>query len=163
MNYTEYLPILLASIALILAVISLFLGLSLQKIRKIFFSGKDANQLEDFIINQSKKLNILTDRADYIEEAIATLSDAQKLTVQKIGLVRYNSLSDSGGNLSFSIALLDMKDNGVIITSMHGRENNRVYAKPILAGKSEFNLTEEESEAIQSSKLFKEQLSNNKN
>jgi hypothetical protein len=160
MNYNELLPIAIASLALILAIISLFYGLSLQKLRKIFFSGKDANQLEDFIINQSKKLNVLSDRADYIEEALAALTEAQTLTVQKIGLVRYNSLADSGGNLSFTIALLDMKDNGVVITSMHGRENNRVYAKPILNGKSEFSLTEEELEAVKSSKLFKEQLSN---
>jgi hypothetical protein len=160
MNYTELLPIGIAALALILAIISLLYGLSLQKLRKIFFSGKDANQLEDFIIHQSKKLNVLSDRADYIEEALAALTEAQTLTVQKIGLVRYNSLADSGGNLSFSIALLDMKENGVVITSMHGRENNRVYAKPILNGKSEFSLTEEELEAVKSSKLFKEQLSN---
>jgi hypothetical protein len=158
MNYLQFLPIILAILALIVAGIALFFALSLQKLRKIFFAGKDANQLEDFIINQNKKINTLTERADYIEEAVYELAEAQKLTVQRIGVMRYNSLADSGGNLSFSIALLDAKGNGVVVSSMHGRENNRVYAKPIVGGKSEFSLTEEEVQAINSSTLFKEQL-----
>jgi hypothetical protein len=162
MNYPQILPLLLAIIALIVALVALAFALSMQKLRKIFFTGKDANQLEDFILNQNKKINALAERADYIEEAVFSLSEEQKLAVQKIGVLRYNSLADSGGNLSFSIALLDAKNNGVVISSMHGRENNRVYAKPILEGKSEFSLTDEEVKAINSSKLFKQQLTKSK-
>jgi hypothetical protein len=158
MNYLELLPLFLAIIALIAALVALAFALSMQKLRKIFFTGKDANQLEDFIINQNKKINTLTERADYIEEAVFNLSEEQKLAVQRIGVLRYNSLADNGGNLSFSIALLDAKNNGVVISSMHGRENNRIYAKPIVDGKSEFSLTDEEIQAVNSSKLFKQQL-----
>ena len=157
MNYQDYIPHLIAGVASILAIASLIIALSLQRLRKIFFSGKEANQLEDFIIHQNKRLNELTERADYIEKAIYSLQEAQKLSVQKIGLVRYNSFADSGGNLSFSMALLDMKGNGIVITSMHGREHNRIYSKPVIHGRSEHSLTDEEQQAINEAALFHEQ------
>ena len=141
-----------AGIALVTAFFSLFLSLKLQGLRKQFFAGKNAAGLEEFIINQNKKINDLTKQAEYIEKELKNLKEQQKFSVQKIGLQRYNPFSDDGGNLSFSMALLDDHDNGVVITSMHGRDQNRIYAKPIKQGKSDFQLTAEENTAIKQSK-----------
>jgi len=72
----------------------------------------------------------------------------EKKHVQKVGVVRFNPFKDIGGDQSFSIALLDEEDNGLVITSLYGREGNRVYAKPIEGGQSKYQLSDEEKEAI---------------
>ena len=68
--------------------------------------------------------------------------------VRNVGLVRYDAFEDVGGRLSFSCALLDDKGNGVVVTSINGRQDTRVYAKPVMARKSGYNLSVEEEEAI---------------
>lgn len=65
-----------------------------------------------------------------------------------IGIVRFNPFSDTGGDQSFSVALVDGEGNGVVITSLHGRRETRVYAKPLEGWGSTYSLTEEEQEAI---------------
>jgi hypothetical protein len=68
--------------------------------------------------------------------------------VRHVGLLRYDAFEDVGGRLSFSCALLDDHGSGVVVTSINGRQDTRVYAKPITEGKSQYNLSEEEEEAI---------------
>jgi hypothetical protein len=77
------------------------------------------------------------------------LEKKSKFNFQKIGLVRYNPFSDVGGNQSFSLALLDANNNGMVLTGLFGREGNRVYGKPIKNGESEYSLSEEEKKAIE--------------
>ncbi len=69
--------------------------------------------------------------------------------VQRIGLVRYDAFEDMGGHLSFSAALLDGDGDGIVITSINGRQDTRCYAKPVQAWTSRHNLSEEEEAAIQ--------------
>jgi hypothetical protein len=68
--------------------------------------------------------------------------------VRRVGLVRYDAFEDVGGRLSFSCALLDDHGSGVVVTSINGRQDTRVYAKPIADGTSSYNLSIEEEEAI---------------
>lgn len=68
--------------------------------------------------------------------------------VQHVGMIRYDAFEDVGGQLSFSCALLDDRGDGVVITSINGRQDTRVYAKPVTGGRSSHNLSEEESQAI---------------
>lgn len=69
--------------------------------------------------------------------------------VQRVGLVRFNPFSDTGGDQSFSIALLDGQNDGLVISSLFSRTETRVFAKPVQNGQSKYNLTAEEEEAIQ--------------
>jgi hypothetical protein len=81
----------------------------------------------------------------------ATDQEQQRLiegAVRHVGLVRYDAFEDVGGRLSFSCALLDDAGNGVVLTSINGRQDTRVYAKPVLAGRSSYHLSVEEDEAI---------------
>lgn len=68
--------------------------------------------------------------------------------VQRMSLVRFNPFKETGGDHSFSFVLLDGKENGVIITTLHTRERTRVYAKAINNGKSEIELSSEEKKAL---------------
>jgi hypothetical protein len=68
--------------------------------------------------------------------------------IRHVGLLRYDAFEDVGGRLSFSCALLDEHGNGVVITSINGRQETRVYAKSMTRGNSSYNLSTEEQEAI---------------
>jgi hypothetical protein len=88
-----------------------------------------------------------------ISKELENLKRESKFNFQKIGIVRFNPFSEVGGNQSFSIALLDGNDNGVVITSLYTREGNRVYGKPVKNGQSEYLLSAEEKEAIEKAKI----------
>jgi hypothetical protein len=69
-------------------------------------------------------------------------------SVRNVALLRYDAFEDVGGRLSFSCALLDDQGNGVVLTSINGRQETRVYSKPVTQGTSSHNLSLEEEEAI---------------
>ena len=71
-----------------------------------------------------------------------------KKDLQKVGMVRFNPFPEVGGDQSFSIAVLDANNDGFVITSHYLRELNRVYAKPVKNGQSQYQLSNEEIEAI---------------
>lgn len=88
-------------------------------------------------------------------EEIEKIKKQNLSNFQKIGLVRFNPFKEVGSDQSFSIAILDGNDSGIVITSLHTREENRVYGKPIEAGLSKYNLSEEEKQAIEKAKYGK--------
>jgi hypothetical protein len=87
-----------------------------------------------------------------IGEEIERLKKQNFFNLQKIGVVRYNPFKEVGGDQSFSVAILDGNNNGIVITSLYSREENRVYGKPIKGGNSEYILSEEEKRAIEEAK-----------
>lgn len=102
---------------------------------------QNLKEVLDYLTNLNKKV-------EGISEEIKDLKEKNKFSFQKIGIIRFNPFSGIGSDQSFSIALLDGNDNGVIVTSIFAREENRVYAKPIKNGKSEYPLSQEEEKAI---------------
>jgi hypothetical protein len=87
-------------------------------------------------------------RLDSLEKETTKLEEEGLLHIQKMGLVRFNPFKEIGGDHSFSLALLDGKDTGVIVTGLHTRERTRVYMKPIKGGKCEYELSDEEKKAL---------------
>lgn len=104
--------------------------------------------LRGVLDGQSRKI-------ERLEQAVRTLNKTDKRqqalidgSVQNVGLLRYDAFEDVGGRLSFSCAMLDDRGSGVVLTSINGRQETRVYAKPIAEGRSSYNLSSEEEEAI---------------
>lgn len=116
---------------------------------ELFFddSSKNLRELVTRAISENKSIN---QRANRIESSIEEIAKILQGTYQKFSMVRYNPFRETGGDQSFSMALLDMQDSGVVITSIHGREVDRIYAKVVTNGKSKHNLSAEEIEAIRS-------------
>ena len=76
------------------------------------------------------------------------LEDLSETSIRNVGVVRFDAFEDMGGRLSFSAALLDGRGDGVVITSINGRQESRSYAKPVAGGSSAHNLSDEEQQAI---------------
>ncbi len=83
-----------------------------------------------------------------LEDTLKTLEQKQVAAVQQVGFYRYNAFPGTGGELSFSLALLDGEQEGFVITSLYGRQDARVYAKEVKGTTSPSRLSPEEKEAI---------------
>jgi hypothetical protein len=104
--------------------------------------------LRGVLDGQAKKI-------ERLEQAVRTLNKTDRQqqgliegSVRRIALLRYDAFEDVGGRLSFSCAMLDERGTGVVLTSINGRQETRIYAKPIADGRSSYNLSSEEEEAI---------------
>lgn len=108
----------------------------------------DAPGLEAWVQRLDGRLGQLAERLRELKESVGELARGQERCIQKVGMVRYNAFEDVGGELSFSLALLDAHNDGVVLSGLYSREESRIYAKPIEEGKSAINLSEEEREAL---------------
>ena len=90
----------------------------------------------------SKKENI--ELKNYCKQLDNTISTC----VQKIGLVRYSAFKDTGSDLSFTLALLNEENTGVVLNGIYSREMSNIYAKPVEKGVSTYTLSEEEKQAL---------------
>lgn len=87
-------------------------------------------------------------RLGAVEQSVSKVVEALPLSVQGVGIVRYNPFSEMGGNMSFSLALLDGRTNGVVISVLNDRQGSRVYGKLVEKGTSAYPLSEEEQQAL---------------
>ena len=85
---------------------------------------------------------------DQIIEYFNVLDHQLATSIRNVGLYRFDSYNNTRNKLSFALALLDRNGNGVILNSIYGVDDSNVYAKPIIKGKSKYNLSYEEEEAI---------------
>lgn len=111
-------------------------------------SAGDGTSLESTLHATLDRVASLSSGVDAIGSRAATLATVQRTAIQRTGLVRYNPFDDTGGNQSFALALLDADGNGVVVSSLHARQNTRVYAKAVTGGSSEAALSHEEAEAL---------------
>jgi hypothetical protein len=95
------------------------------------------------------QFNDLKENFERISAELESLRKKNNFNMQKIGMVRFNPFRGIGGDQSFSAAILDGNNSGIVITSLYNREENRVYGKPIKDGHSEYLLSEEEKKAIE--------------
>jgi hypothetical protein len=107
--------------------------------------GKGLKSVLERILKEQKES---TKDISALEKELAVYKEEGKLHVQKVGLVRFNPFKELGGDHSFSLAILDGKDTGVIVTGLHTRERTRVYAKEVKNGKSQIELSKEEKQAL---------------
>lgn len=100
--------------------------------------------LEKILTTQNQNLREI----NLVRKEVEKLEDEGKFHVQKVGVVRFNPFKEIGGDHSFSLALLNAKDSGVVITCLHTRERTRVYMKAVKNGKGEHELSDEEKKAL---------------
>lgn len=104
--------------------------------------------LDQVLTTESKNTTQLKD----VFSKLRSLEKQMQVYIQKIGLVRFNPFKETGGDHSFSLALLDAKNTGLIITGLHTRDRTRIYIKSIVAGQSEHKLSKEEQKALANAK-----------
>ena len=109
--------------------------------------GKGEN-LDDMLKLYIDRVNEIHHENEQIQNYCIKLDNDVNSSIQKIGIVRFNAFKDVGSNLSFALAMLDRENNGVVLNGIYGSEYSNIYAKPIKNAKSEYQLSDEEVNAI---------------
>lgn len=140
--------LLLLVIVLILLIVQIVKTDKLKKRLDGFLVGKDGASLEQNINDLFEDNKFLKNSADSNKKDIRILYRKMESAYQKMGLVKYDAFNQMGGQLSFSLALLDENNNGFIINSVHSTEGCYSYTKEIKNGECKISLGQEEAEAL---------------
>lgn len=146
----EAVLIVLAGATLALAVIAALLWRSQatlrRRLRRLLAEGEGGGL--DAIAAELDRVDRLAERVDALNALQRELERTGQRAIQRVGVVRFNPFTDSGGDQSFAIALLDALGDGLVISSLHGRADTRIFAKQVRSGRSKHQLSAEEEDAI---------------
>lgn len=135
-------------ILLILLIVQINKANKLKKRLDKFLLRKEGTSLEDDIAELYEDNKFLKNSTEKNREDIRTLFKRMESVFQKMGLVRYDAFNQMGGQLSYSLVLLDENNNGFIINSVHSTEGCYSYSKEIRNGDNNITLSTEEEEAL---------------
>jgi len=135
-------------ILLIMVIIQMIQLGNLKKKYKKFMGGKDVKSLEKQLEKIVEDNKYILDLSDENRKDIKNIKKELEISFNKVGIVKYDAFKQMGGMLSFSIALLNEKDNGFILNSVHSSEGCYSYVKEIRAGLCDIDLSTEEKEAL---------------
>ena len=119
-----------------------------KRYKKFMLKLGDGKDLQEDLENYMYRVERVEKQNAEILGQISSLDKDLEGCIQKVGILRYSAFQDTGSDLSFTLALLDEHDNGVVFNGIYSREMSNIYTKPIENGKSKYTLSEEEQEAI---------------
>lgn len=140
-----------SGLSILLFILNIISAVRISKITKKYnrlVHGSKADTLENILLEHLDGVKNVKEQLIVLEKHCIKLDDKFKTAIQKIGVVRYNAFGDMGSDLSYSIALLDENLNGFVMTSLYGRNESNTYGKPIAKGKSKYELSVEEIQAV---------------
>ena len=153
----------------IVIVISVLLVTAIALIVYLYWRTRRIESDYELLIRDTEGHNFVQIVSDNIEQVDALLHEVDRLSeqyaqvlrrvagaVQHVGVVRFDAFRDLGGLLSFAVALLDDRGNGLVFSSIYGRSESRTYAKPVVERSSSYELSPEEKEAIRLAMQSKE-------
>lgn len=157
--YLSFLSVEVAELILLGCLILIFLLLILVivlclKVRKMnirynkFMQGNNGLNLEETIFKQINEIGDIRLDITKLNNEINNIKSVQLKTMQKIGIIKYNSFRELGGNLSFVLTLLDEKNNGFMINAMHTREGCYTYLKQVDNGEVAVQISEDERKSL---------------
>lgn len=149
---SEYFLLGILIAVVVLFFLMIFLCYKYSKLQKNYnrFIKKvgDGENIQEDLENFMYKVDKVEKQNAEILGNCSQLSNELEKCIQKIGIIRYNAFKDTGSDLSFALAMLDDKNNGVVLNGIYSREMSNIYAKPVENGKSSYTLSEEEKMAI---------------
>lgn len=135
-------------ILLILVIIQMIQIQGLKKKYKKFMGGKDAKSLEKILDRIMEDDKYIKELSEDNKKDLRTINKEMEYTLKKIGIVKYDAFQQMGGMLSFSMALLNERNDGFILNSVHSSEGCYSYIKEIKNGLCEIELSNEEKTAL---------------
>ena len=147
----SYLFIGLAGISLVLLILVIIQMIqigNLKKKYKKFMGGKDVKSLEDKLKKIVEDNKYIIELSTENKKNIKEINKEMEISFNKVGIVKYDAFNQMGGKLSFCLALLNEKDNGFIMNSVHSSEGCYTYIKEIKAGICNIDLGNEEKQAL---------------
>ncbi|MFD0698496.1 DUF4446 family protein [Paenibacillus sp. GCM10027628] len=135
----------------VLFILLIVLWSKLSKLRKQYvqmMNGSQAENIEQLIIDIQQKMNQQEAESRATSARVDEIRETMKTMKSRVGIHRYNAFAEGGSDMSFTIAILDEQQDGVIMTGIHSREQTYLYAKPVQKAQSTYTLSPEEKETI---------------
>lgn len=137
------------ALLLLLLTINLYMKVNYMKKRyRKMMTGADGSNLERMLIGHINEMKAVSEENERIKQENERIDALLQLAITRVGVVRFRAFDDMGSDLSYAVALLDSHNNGVILTSIFGREDSRSYVKPVENGTSTYALMAEEQQAL---------------
>lgn len=137
------------ALLLLLLTINLYMKVNYMKKRyRKMMTGADGSNLERMLIGHINEMKAVAEENERIKQENERIDALLQLAITRVGVVRFRAFDDMGSDLSYAVALLDSYNNGVILTSIFGREDSRSYVKPVENGTSTYALMAEEQQAL---------------
>ena len=151
-NNMPYLLAWLSVVVAFLLLLIIYLLASLHGLKRhyrLMMTGDETGRnFEQMLLGHIEETHAVADENRRLSEEIRRIDALLARAITRVGVVRFRAFEDMGSDLSYAVALLDSNNNGVVLSSIFGREDSRSYVKPIEAGKSTYTLTDEEDEAL---------------
>ena len=113
------------------------------------FQGNEGKNIEGLLLDLIERINQNELQTQKMGDELTIINQKVGSSFQKWSLIRFKAFENTGGDQSFAFALLDEGGSGVVVSSIFGREESRVYCKSVQAGISNYPLSHEEKDAIQ--------------
>ena len=144
-----WVTLVVAALSLLVGLLNLYFYCQTGGHLKKLFAETGHEEFGEVLLSHQRQHRRGQEAAKKLEQRTTKLENDSHFLLNQTGLVRYNPFSDAGGNMSFSLALLNNNGDGTVVTSLHSREGTRLYAKQIVNFSSEQTLTDEEKEAVE--------------
>ncbi len=151
-QYSNYIILITAILAFLSIIIAISNSIKTHRVirrYKRLMRGIDNKNLEAMLTHHLNSLENVLVKVEDLEHNFKLIVNNLEYCLQNVGIVRYNPFAQMGGDLSFSLALLDKNGDGIVLTGLFSRNSSSVYAKPITDGSSTYPLSQEEIQAIQ--------------
>lgn len=147
----------LVALILLLIIIMLINTVKMNRLKKRFnqFMSKEDIDFEGLLVKYTSKVDALVESDKETRQLVEEMKAISGDCIQKVGIVRYQAIPNIGADLSYTVALLNKENSGVVFNGIYGRDGCYTYAKPIQNGQSTYNLSDEEAEAIHKAILVK--------
>lgn len=155
MTSLEFLILGVGVLGVVAGMSALVFNYNQRKLLQKLFQETGHEEFGEVLLAHQRQLRRDQEAFRLVNDRLKTLEKESNFLLNQVGLVRYNPFSDSGGNMSFSLALLNNNGDGAVLTSLHSREGIRFYSKGVKSFKSEQSLTTEEIEAIEQARKIK--------
>jgi hypothetical protein len=152
--YQSYIHQLWLGLFLVIVLLGIWLVVVYRQIRqlrrdyRVLLTNRKGENLGKLLNMYVEEMRVTASRADQWSQTLAQMERRLGDSVQQVGLVRFNAFESIGGEQSFALALLTAQGDGVVVSSLQGREEGRLYAKPVNRYDSTYQLSVEEKEAI---------------
>jgi hypothetical protein len=149
-----YIGLITVGLAVVVVLLLLMMGIQSRRQSRLrhrvdgMTRGVEGRSLEAILDAHLDKVLAVARELDQLAARSTILEADVRRAIQRVGLVRYNPFEETGGNQSFALALMDRNGDGFVVSSLHARTGTRLYAKAIIAGRSDSNLSAEEAEAL---------------
>ena len=140
-------------LGLVLAIIYMFWMINTEKRLKRLFIGKKGKDLEDTLEILTEDVEKLKKAKENTEKELTNINAKLRKSIRGLETIRFNPFPDQGSNQSFAIGILNEDGDGVVISSLYSRDRMSIFAKPVKNRNSEYELSEEEKDALKKAEV----------